>query len=426
MREKSTTRPLGRALLEAQPDARLVELAQRDEESAFAEIDRRYRLPLIAFAAAYAPRDRAEDVVQESFERSWIAIREGGREIKLKPWLYAVVRNAALNARRQVRYDKELDETIDGVRRPEEIVLERSELERVVAAVAALPERQRQALVGNALDGRTHEQIAEALGTTPGSIRGLIHRARSAVRTAAAGVVPLPLLRALLDSGSAEAGAALATGAGVAGGGGLLLKGAGVAAIGALAIGSGVAIDRAADGRDSDPPAERRERAADGRDAARISPAPAPVSASNLGAPPTAGSSQGSGGGNSSGDDGPQSENEGPEVEVENEGPEIEAGDDSSGPSPSSGPSASSGSDSDDSDSDDDSSGSGSSGSGSSGSGSSGSGSSGSGSSSSGSGGGDLEEVEVEEPEEVEVEEPDVDNSGSGSSSSGSGSSGSG
>ena len=60
---------------------------------------RRYRPGLVAFAAAYAPSDRAEDVVQESLIRSWDALRDSKGEMKLKAWLYTIVRNRALNAR---------------------------------------------------------------------------------------------------------------------------------------------------------------------------------------------------------------------------------------------------------------------------------------------------------------------------------------
>jgi len=111
--------------MRAQPDDRLVALAREGREAAFEEIVRRYRGGLVPFAAAFAPSDRAEDVVQESLVRAWEALRTSESEIRLKPWLYTIVRNRALNARRDTRTHEQLDETIDGVRQPSEIVLTR-------------------------------------------------------------------------------------------------------------------------------------------------------------------------------------------------------------------------------------------------------------------------------------------------------------
>ena len=133
-----------------------------------------------------------EDVVQESLTNAWTALKGSDREIALKPWLYTIVRNRALNARRDMRYHSELDETADGVPRPDEIVLERDELSRAVAAIALLPDAQRKALVDSAIEGRTHDQIAAELGTSAGSVRGLIHRGRVAVRGAVGAVGPVP------------------------------------------------------------------------------------------------------------------------------------------------------------------------------------------------------------------------------------------
>ena len=239
--------PLARAVLRTQSDDRLVALVRDGTEAAFEEIVRRYRAPLVAFAAAYGPPD-PEDVVQESLTRSWEALRESNMEMNLKPWLYTIVRNRALNARRDARPTQELPDDLDGVRQPPDVVLEREELERAVAAVSALPEAQRQALVRSALEGHTHEQIATAIGATSGSVRQLISRARIAVRHGVGAVIPLPLVAAIAQAGSgagAVAGAGGAATGGAVGGASFASKALAVAAIGAVAAGSGVAIERA-------------------------------------------------------------------------------------------------------------------------------------------------------------------------------------
>ena len=145
MTRGSRLRPLARAVLRTQSDERLVALSREGREAAFEEIVRRYRPGLVAFAAAYAPAEQAEDVVQESFVRSWNALRSSTEEIRLKPWLYTIARNRALNARRDARPHAPLSDELDGVREPAEIALTNEELARVVGAVSALPDPQREA-----------------------------------------------------------------------------------------------------------------------------------------------------------------------------------------------------------------------------------------------------------------------------------------
>jgi RNA polymerase sigma factor (sigma-70 family) len=310
--------PVARALLRSQSDDRLVRLAKDGYEGAFEEIVRRYRAPLVAFAAAYAPAERAEDVVQESLSNAWTSLTGSDREIALKPWLYTIVRNRALNARRDTRIHEQLNETIDGVRRPEEIVLQRDELSRAVAAVVALPEAQRKALVDSAIEGRTHDQIAAELGTSPGSVRGLVHRGRVAVRGAMGSVVPMPILAWAAGSGGVAAGGAAA---GSVAGGSLAAKGAAVAAIAVLATGSGIVVERSLnDSAKSDREAGAAEtsqaRGQDSTEASSNTSRGADDSAQRLEDPPA----------KKDGDD-----NSGPGGGNDGDG-ENEAGDDNSGP----------------------------------------------------------------------------------------------
>ncbi|HXV52835.1 MAG TPA: RNA polymerase sigma factor, partial [Solirubrobacterales bacterium] len=325
--------------MHTQTDERLVALARRGKERAFDEIVRRYRPGLVAFAAAYRPPD-PEDVVQESLVRAWTALRDSTGDMHLKAGLYTIVRNRALNARRDTRVHEELPAEIDGVRQPSEIVLTNEELDRVVGVVAALPDAQREALVRSALEGHTHEQIAASLGSTEGAVRQLIYRARVAVRHGVGFVLPLPLVALLIEAGAGAAG-----GAAVAGGGAsLATKIAAVAAIGAVAIGSGVAIERSRDSRSDERQSNQTRQV---REARTNQPAAAQV-ASSSGSEGT-GEDSGSGGSGSSRGPGGGDDDRG-------------EGSDDSGSSSGEGPDDSGGSGSSGSGSDDDSSGSGSAG----------------------------------------------------------------
>src|SRR6478752_6402607 len=82
--------------LRAQPDRRLVDLVRNGYDAAFEEIVRRYRRPLDRFAAAIVG-GRSEDVTQDAFSKALLALRGSEAEIELRPWLYRIVRNTALN-----------------------------------------------------------------------------------------------------------------------------------------------------------------------------------------------------------------------------------------------------------------------------------------------------------------------------------------
>ena len=98
--------------------------------------------------------ERAEDVIQQAFLRALRAMRADDRPLDLRPWLYTIAHNAALNALRDRTVPSDtLEEEIDGFERPEQAFERREGLREVVAAVGALPERQRDALVLRELEG---------------------------------------------------------------------------------------------------------------------------------------------------------------------------------------------------------------------------------------------------------------------------------
>ena len=106
--------------LRAQPDRRLVKLVREGYETAFEEIVRRYRKPLDRFATAIVG-GRSEDVTQDAFSKALLALRGTTMEIELRPWLYRIVRNTALNdLRDQPPATQPIPENVDGTETPEQ------------------------------------------------------------------------------------------------------------------------------------------------------------------------------------------------------------------------------------------------------------------------------------------------------------------
>jgi RNA polymerase sigma factor (sigma-70 family) len=224
--------------LRAQPDRRLVDLVRDGYDAAFEEIVRRYRRPLDRFAAAIVG-GRSEDVTQDAFSKALPALRRSEAAIELRPWLYRIVRNAALNdLRDRAPAAAELSETLPGGLSAAAVVEAREELRDLMDRLQALPEPQRAALVMRELEGLSHDEIAAALGVSGGAARQAIYRARATLRDGLGLLVPLPLLRALAEHG----GEASAAGGVIAVGSGALKAGMATVLI-AGAVGAGVAVE---------------------------------------------------------------------------------------------------------------------------------------------------------------------------------------
>ena len=180
-------------MLVGESDERLVALAQGGDERAFAAIVARYRAPLLRYCLRFLPPESADDALQQTFINAHAALsRDGAREpVALRPWLYRIAHNAALNVARDPQLGlARVPESLDGRERPEDVVQQREHLDRVVSAMKALPENQRDVIVRHELGGDSHERIAEDLGMSAGAVRQLAYRARAAVRAAAAALIP--------------------------------------------------------------------------------------------------------------------------------------------------------------------------------------------------------------------------------------------
>jgi RNA polymerase sigma factor (sigma-70 family) len=234
-------------LLLTQSDARLVAFAHAGHERAFEALVQRYRRPLLGYCRRLLlSPERAEDTLQQALLQAWLALRAGTEVGDVKPWLYRIVHNAALNALRVSGYDYcKLNESLSGADAPQEDLDRRIAVREALAGLAALPEMQREALLRTAVEGRTHQQVARDLGLSENALRGLVYRARSSLRATVSALMPPPLVSWALGSGGRGAPvmerlAELGAGGGSAGVAGLLMKG-GAVAVTASVLAGGIA-----------------------------------------------------------------------------------------------------------------------------------------------------------------------------------------
>ncbi len=238
-------------VLAAQSDQRLLALVREGHERAFEALVHRYRRSLLRYCrrTMRLSEERAEDALQQALVQVWIALTGGTQVRDLKPWLYRVVHNAAVNVMRSSSENAtELTDAVHAriVGAGESNLDRRIAVHEALSDVAALPQMQRQAMFLTAVDGQTHDEVAEALGITHGAVRGLLHRARRTLRSAAAAITPQSLIQwACSGAGSSapstERLAELSVGGGAIGMTGVLAKGA-VIAVTAGALVTGAAV----------------------------------------------------------------------------------------------------------------------------------------------------------------------------------------
>jgi RNA polymerase sigma factor (sigma-70 family) len=237
-------------LLRTQSDDRLVALAREGHERAFEAIVDRYRKPLLRAARRVLPEGRAEDALQQGLLAAWTALQRGAEVHELRPWLYRIVHNTALNALRGGGYDyAELSEAIRIEDGTDEELERRALVRQTLASLAALPERQREALLRTAVSGDPQGEVARDLGLSDNALRQLIHRARVSMRAAATALTPMPLVSAAAagssrDSALVERIAELVS---VGGGSATLAKAGAVAVIAGGAVSGPAIVDRAAE-----------------------------------------------------------------------------------------------------------------------------------------------------------------------------------
>jgi RNA polymerase sigma factor (sigma-70 family) len=161
-------------------DEALVALVARGDENALAELYD--RVSKIAFGLAVRVlRDErlAEDAVQEGFLTVWrTAAWFRAERAKASTWILTLVHRRAVDlVRREERRraeplaDEVVDETHRATEATEEAAWLRFERERVQAALAKLPDVQREALELAYYGGFSQSELAERLGVPLGTIK---------------------------------------------------------------------------------------------------------------------------------------------------------------------------------------------------------------------------------------------------------------
>jgi RNA polymerase sigma factor (sigma-70 family) len=145
--------------------------------------------------ACYLTRDPvlSEDIVQDAFVRAFRAF-EQFRGSSPRAWLFAIVRNCCWTAQSAqkgmlslVVHDggistgtgATLSEPVDPSPTPEEEVSHKTEINRLTAAIEAMPEPFREAVVLRDIEDLSYAEIAAVTGVPIGTVMSRLSRGRS-------------------------------------------------------------------------------------------------------------------------------------------------------------------------------------------------------------------------------------------------------
>jgi RNA polymerase sigma-70 factor (ECF subfamily) len=184
-----------RPALEEAPDADLVERFLEGERAAFRVLVERYQARLLNFIyRTIGDRDRAEDLVQETFIRVYRHLHRFDRSKKFSTWIYTIASNLAKNELRNrsrnplvlfqsIKKNWEADhrplQWEDNTQRPDDLYRKRHLRDVIEKAVEELPEHHRVVFVLRELEGKTYEEIAEITGVNLGTVKSRLNRARN-------------------------------------------------------------------------------------------------------------------------------------------------------------------------------------------------------------------------------------------------------
>ena len=176
-------------------DAELMLRVKEGDGASFGVLLEKHRASVIHFVYRLVQEQAvAEELAQEVFLRVYRSRSSYEPTAKFKTWLFRIATHLALNWLRDEKHERgqeRLDETSGDLpvrqvcdRRPsvEQVLVYQVKLQEVRRAVAALPEKQRAAVLMHKYEEMEYAQIAKVLSCSESAVKSLLFRAYETLR----------------------------------------------------------------------------------------------------------------------------------------------------------------------------------------------------------------------------------------------------
>jgi RNA polymerase sigma-70 factor (ECF subfamily) len=184
-------RPLRTRDAKSDSDAALIARVARGDSDAHRALFERYHARVTSFVRRRLhDAGLCEEVVSDVFFEIWRSAAAYRGESEVPSWIFGIAHFKALSARRFHAQRKRsavvptADEVLERV--PDGAVdadfEAREEVRRVLQAMQGLPEGHRDVLKLAFLEGRSYQEISDALGISEGNVKTRINRARTRLR----------------------------------------------------------------------------------------------------------------------------------------------------------------------------------------------------------------------------------------------------
>jgi RNA polymerase sigma factor (sigma-70 family) len=172
--------------VENQTDSAIMKLIQAGDPSHLAVLFERYHLALFRYLLQLT-RNRAlsEDLVQEVFFRVLKYAQSYDANFSFAAWLYAMARNASLDALHKGRAEQngaEMEDMRSQEPMAEEMMSRKQDVMHLEEALQKLPEAQREVLLLSRFHNLRYEEIARIMRCEIGTVKVRVYRALKELR----------------------------------------------------------------------------------------------------------------------------------------------------------------------------------------------------------------------------------------------------